>query len=356
MSSDFHFYTDIFNQINNAVETYVTDVATNVIAAITPAVMTFVTLYVIMWGWSVIRGTINELVLDSFARLIRICLITSLALSIGNYNSYIVEFLWKSPEAMASVIVGNKSNSAQNIQYLDTQMSTIYDFGDAYYQKAQATSSYGIPDLGLLGLAYLIWFIGLATTGYAAFLLVITKLVLAAFLGIGPLCVCFMIFETTKKLFEGWLGQILTATFLTILTAAILRLVMSILESYLKAANKSEFALDPNIAAALPAIVLCVISVLVLLQLPSIAAGLGGGVAINTLNAAGWAYDKLRGTAGKAKDIASGKALSDARGARRAKDVNKKWAARNPGVAARSASAISKRISARRSNKVRKAG
>jgi type IV secretion system protein VirB6 len=53
---------------------------------------------------------------------------------------------------------------------------------------------------------------------------------------------------------------------------------------------------DPQIDNAIPAILLCIIAALVMMQLPATASALAGGVAISTLGAVGWAYGKTTGT------------------------------------------------------------
>lgn len=55
-ASDFHFYSRMFTELSNALSTYVNDTATNIIGAITPVATTLVSIYVMLWGWSMMRG------------------------------------------------------------------------------------------------------------------------------------------------------------------------------------------------------------------------------------------------------------------------------------------------------------
>jgi type IV secretion system protein VirB6 len=118
---------------------------------------------------------------------------------------------------------------------------------------------------------------------------------LAILLGVGPIFVLLLIFEGTKRFFEAWLGQALNYVFLVILTAGAIKLIMTIIVQYLNVAAGGAVA-APTIEQAVPAIVLCLIAALVMMQLPSIASALGGGVAISTLGAAGWTYGKAAAT------------------------------------------------------------
>jgi len=296
MAADFHFYERAFSELNNALGSYVSTVATNVIQAITPTANTLLMIYVMLWGWAMMRGMIQEPVLDGATRLIRLSVICSIALSIGNYSGYIADFLWNAPDELAAYVASGYSNSGSNIQFLDSLMSKMYDLGHAFWDSANATGSL-IPDLGMLTTAIMIWSAGLVATAYGAFLLALSKAALAIILGIGPIFVLLLIFEGTKRLFESWLNQALNYVFLVVLTAAAIKLILTILQKYLLEASGSGLLADPSPSQALPAIGFCIISALVMMQLPSIAASLGGGTAISTLGAAAWVYGKARGGA-----------------------------------------------------------
>lgn len=291
-ASDFHFYSRMFTELSTALSTYVNDTATNIIGAITPVATTLVSIYLMLWGWSMMRGVISEPIMDGVGRIVRLAAITGVALQLGLYNGFLADMLWSSPDVLASYVGGG--NGTSNAAYLDTLMSRMYDFGDAYYQKAQANSTLGIPDLGLLFMAYALWMAGVIATGYGAFLLALAKMGLAVALGVGPLFILLTIFEPTKRFFDAWIGQALNYVFLVMLSAATIKLIMVILEKYLTDASGAVLA-DPALDQALPAIVFSIIGALALVQMPAMASALGGGVALGTLGAVGWAYGKTKG-------------------------------------------------------------
>ncbi len=146
MAADFHFFQRIFTEVNTALSTYVNDVASNIIASITPVATTLLMIYVMLWGWSIMRGMISEPITDGVTRLIRLSVIYALALTIGNYNGYIADLLWNSPDAIASYVASGYSDSSNNSQFLDSLISKLYDFGDAFWQKANATGGW-FPDI-----------------------------------------------------------------------------------------------------------------------------------------------------------------------------------------------------------------
>jgi type IV secretion system protein VirB6 len=175
-------------------------------------------------------------------------------------------------------------------------MGKFYDMGQAYNDKANADSGVvGMPDLSLWLTGVAIWIAGILVTGYAAFLLALAKMALALILGIGPLFILFTIFEPTKRFFDSWIGLALNYVFLVLLTAASIKLVMTIIQTYLGSPETIAALADPSINQALPPIVFSIIATLVMIQLPQKASALGGGVAIGTLGAVNWAYGKAKG-------------------------------------------------------------
>ena len=292
-ASNFHFYSRMFTELSTALSSYVNDTATSIIGAITPVATTLVTIYVMLWGWSMMRGVISEPITDGVGRIVRLALITGVALQIGYYNGFLADMLWNSPDALAGYVGGGSGTS--NAAYLDTLMSKMYDFGDAYYQKAYA-GAIVFPKLGLLFMAFAIWAAGILATGYGAFLLALAKIGLAVALGVGPLFILLTIFEPTKRFFDAWLGQALNYVFLVMLSAATIKLIMAILQHYLSDASGAVLA-DPALDQALPAIVFSIIGALALMQMPAMASALGGGVALGTLGAVAWAYGKAKGGA-----------------------------------------------------------
>lgn len=354
-ASQFHFYKKTFTTLDGALTDYVSNVAGSIIGAIKPVATTLLTIYVMLWGWSMLRGMINEPITDGVSRVVRLAVIVGLALDLGSYNGYIANFLWNSPDAIAAYIASGYSDSGSNVQYLDSLMSQIYDFGNAYWEKGVAAGVI-MPDIGMMLIAILIWAAGIIATGYGAFLLCLAKMGLAIILAVGPIFVLLTIFDSTKRFFDVWLGQALNFVFMVMLAAAGIKLILTILQQYLT--DSAGVVADPAINQAIPAVVLCLIGALVLVQVPGMASALGGGVAVSTMGAVGWAYGKAAGAAKSGRDLVSGKTLSDMRAQRRAQQANARWAASNPSALAKAGGApmaVYRKVTGANRNRAKKA-
>lgn len=299
MATSFHYIENKFYApINDILSTYITDTATNVIEAIKPTAEILLLIYFMLWGWVMIRGIISEPITDGINRIVRLTLIVGIALNLGRYNEYIKDFLWETPDALAGIIAHGYSNPTNNVQFLDSLMSQMYDLGDTFSTSAYAKSSFGIPDLSPLFFGWVIILVGAALTVYGAFLLILSKMALAILLAIGPIFILLTMFEPTKKLFDAWFGQCLNSVFMVILISASIKLILTILQNYLTDLTASGVLANPTINHALPAITASALGLLVMRQMFSLASVLGGGVALSSLGAVGWTYDHIKKLAG----------------------------------------------------------
>lgn len=331
-AAEFGFFNRIFSELDTALSVYVSDVVVRVIDSLGPVTSQLLVLYFIIHGLMMMRGMVDEPITDFAWRAVRLSLITGLALNVGYYNSAVVDFIWRFPEALAALVVQEAPGSG-SAAYLDSLMSQMYSLGTSFWAKGTAST---IPHVGLILCAIAVWIVGLALTAYAAFLLCLSKFMLAILLALGPVFIVLLMFNSTKRFFESWLGQALNYGFMVVLAGACIKLVMAVLEMYLLESG-AGIKLDPQVSDIVPAAAICVIGSLLLAQVNSVASALGGGVAISTLGAAGAVYNKAKGGIAGAKNVATGKTLSDMRAARRQKDSNARWASQNPGKTARAA-------------------
>jgi type IV secretion system protein VirB6 len=331
MSVPSHFFTAVFTKVDAALATYVDDVAVRVIDWITPLSAKLLAVYVVMWGYSMLRGMVQEPVKEGAFRIVRAAAIIGL-IKLTNYHVFLADFFLTAPDQIAATISGQ--TTLNGVHFLDDLWTQQQAFGDAFWDKGTAA---GISGIGLQLVALLLYGFGLAASGIAAVLLLLSKIGLHVWLAIGPAFVLLALFEATKQFTNSWLGQCVTFGVLPMLTSAVIYLLLSLCKSYLSDAAGVGAMSDPGLNQTAPVFFLCGAAVIFLVQIPSYASGLGGGVAISTLGAMTAAYRAVKGAAGGAKNLMTGQTLSDMRGARRQRAKNLEWAKENPGLAKRTA-------------------
>ena len=277
-----------------------------------------------LWGWSMIRGVIEEPITDGVTRIVRLSIICGLALSTSYYSSYITDWIWKTPDALAKIVSGQDGKTGLN--FLDGLLNEFFDLASDYIDDAyKKKNTVGIPDLMLLAIGWAVYVAGIVVTGYAAFLFMLAKMALSTLLAVGAIFILMAIFESTKKFLDAWIGQVANYIFLVMLTSAVCKLLLIHIDSYIPENMKGL-----TVANAIQLIAISMVGILVLMQVPTIASALGGGAAIGTLGAIGAAWSKMRGAAKSAGNLLSGKTLTNMRAARKRKADMAAWAKENP--------------------------
>lgn len=366
-------YNDFFSKITDPLESAITSTSSSVATAITPTATTLFLIYICFWAWALARGIIQEPILDGVQRLVRWSLIYSIGLVATHYATFVINFFWNAPDAMASVIVsgfdggGTISGSVNTMNFLDRMLSGYYLYHQRWWDHAyKNANNLGIPNLGQIIMSYIIFIVGVLVTAIAAFFVLLAKVAMAILLGIGPIAIIMLFFNSTSKLFDSWLGQVINYLLVGVLIAATLAVVGGPLFEQVKTAC---CAIDPSTGLppaqapepltgdAIVIIALSLVSIFFFFLIPGIASAIGGGVALQTMGAVGWAYARAKGAAGGAAREVSGRAHND-RLMRRAQVARaRQYNRQNPGLIRRSANAVGARVSSavRSGNAVKKA-
>lgn len=326
-----HYLASIFTRVDAGLATYVDDVAGRLIGGLTPAAAKMLAVASVMWGYATWRGMVQAPLRDGVFRILGLAIIIGL-IDLTTYDAWVADFFMNTPDQLAALVTNAPGDTS--IQFLDGLWAQMYAFGEAFWQQGSAA---GFSGYGLEFIAVLVWAAGLLACGGAAVLLLMAKMGMHVWLAIGPLFILMAMFDVTRKFTDAWLGQLVGFALIPMLTGAIVKLMMSVLQSYMGDAVAAGALTSPSIEQVVWAVVLCGFSCVLLKQVPSLASGLGGGVAVGTLGAVGAAWSAARGAGGSAKDLMSGKSLSDARSARRHKASNAAWAKEHPGLGARAA-------------------
>src|ERR1700712_5696995 len=79
------------SQIDSVLSTYVLGVVNSLIIGITPIALTAMTLWILLYGWAVLRGEVAESVLTFVWKVFKILLVLAFALQGGFYISNVSE-------------------------------------------------------------------------------------------------------------------------------------------------------------------------------------------------------------------------------------------------------------------------
>lgn len=284
-----NLFERIFANVDDALNTYVVDTVGNVVGFASPLFTSMMIVFVAMWGYLMMFGRVQEPLQDGVFRIIRIGGIMALGLTVGTYMGVVVTFLQQGPEHISAVVSGAGGTSADT---LDALFSQVFAVSKAAWEKG------GVLDgnFGLYLIALIVLVIGSGLTLFVAFLILLAKLMTTVLLGIGPLFIICLLFKVTQRFFESWIAMVSNFGLLLVLASSVGTLMTSLAQTYIDklAPNEAAAADAANLGDAAMLCLVFALCILVVRQVPSVAAALGGGIALVTQGAFGSAMNALR--------------------------------------------------------------
>lgn len=163
------------------------------------------TLYVAFIALGLMTGR-TRLTLSGLApKVLAIGLVLTFATSWPAYQTVVYGLLVGGPEQIAAVLAGANGNAGHFAAGLDALLTRFADVTKALGDSTPGASKALGPLAGPQMAAALVWLSGMLILLGSAGALVLTRIVLALLLAVGPVFVVLALFRQTRGLFEGWL-------------------------------------------------------------------------------------------------------------------------------------------------------
>lgn len=288
----FQLFTDLFNEIDQVTSTYVGGMSSAAASALGPVATVGLTLTFIIFGLLIARGAVQMPISEFIGKSIKIGAICGVALAGGMYQNTIAEGIQKMPDELASVLLPSTEKGQSAAALIDKAGEGGFDKVSEAWSKGEILGDGFV--WYIVGLVILVATVGLLAIGGS--ILLLAKLALAVVAGVGPLFILGLLWQPTTRLFEAWTGQVVTYTVLTVIMSAAMGLMLNIFDS---AVRTMAFDDVQNVAYNLGGLsILSIAMLIVILQLPGIAAGLGGGASMGFIH-------EMKAVAGMGKSAAS---------------------------------------------------
>jgi type IV secretion system protein VirB6 len=300
------FFATFWGWLNQQLAAYIGDNTTRIAAALEPAVVTLATLYVMVWGYLQLTGRIEEPFTTGLRRIVTLAVVLAVVLRLWLYNAIIVDTFYTAPAQLASAIAG----ASDPVQTVDV----IWERGGAVAAYLWNNGGVFNNEMGYYIAGLVVWLLVGLLCVYTMFLIALSHLALAILLALGPLFIAMALFESTRRLFDAWLAQLVNYALITVLTIMAGAILLQIVQTY-----ASQTAARGAAILTVDALNMVLVAALVFLfmrQIMPIAAGLSGGSALSTLGgmsravsagaATGWAAVKS-GAAGTTALLARGR-------------------------------------------------
>ncbi|MDE2262446.1 MAG: type IV secretion system protein, partial [Gammaproteobacteria bacterium] len=288
--------------LNGQLASYIGENTVRVASILEPAIVTLGTVYVMIWGYLQLTGSIEEPFVAGVKRIVTLAVILGVALHLWLYNTLLVDTFYRAPTEFAAAVVG----ASDPVRTIDAIWNTGGAVADQLFRDGTGGGFWGAAGGMLAGIA--IWLlIGLLCV-YTMFLLALSSVSEAVLLALGPLFIVTLLFDSTRRFFEAWLAQLANYAMITILTVMVAALMLHLVASY--AQQTAALGTGMKIVDALNMLLVTGLVILFMRQVMPVASGLAGGVTLASFGvagrAAGWVGSRAAGATGTVGALAGG--------------------------------------------------
>jgi type IV secretion system protein VirB6 len=283
------FFTTFWTFLQGNVLNTVSVITSNISASLGPAAVTLATIYVMIWGYLHLRGAIEEPIMEGAKRILVLAVILGVVLSLWEYNAVFVDFFVTTPQALSGAIL-NGNNAIAIIDGVWVKGATVAE--SLINQGGLFNNNF---EFYLAGFAVYL-FVGLICI-WMAYLFCLSIVAVGILLALGPLFILGLMFEATKRFFEAWVAQLSNYALIIMIAAVAAKLLLNMLDSY--ATQALALGAGITIAQSIQLCLACAFVLLIMKQVPSLAAGLASGVALSSYNTLSKAINWGAGGAGR---------------------------------------------------------
>lgn len=269
------FFAEFSTWLNGLLSSYIATNTARMAATLEPAVVTLGVLYLMIWGYLLLGGKVEEPLVHGLKRILTLAVVLGVALRLWLYNDIIVDTFFRAPTALAAQVIG----SFDSVGIVD---KIIFEGGDTGAQLLQKGGIFD-GDFTFYVAGVLVYLIVGLTAVYTMFLLALSRIALSVLLALGPLFIVLMLFDNTKRFFESWIAQLANYAFITILTVLVAALMMHLLDVATQQAVATGGGIQ--IAHAVRVCLAAGLTFLVMRQVMPMAAALASGFALSTFGA-----------------------------------------------------------------------
>lgn len=269
------FFQTFWTWLNGALASYIGASAARVAAVLEPAAIALGTVYVMVWGYLLLTGRIEEPFAAGLQRIVRLAVVLGVGLHLWLYNTVLVDTFYRAPAELAARVVGARDP----VLTLDV----IWDQGGEVASRLFDKGSIWPGTMGFAIAGAVVWVLVGLLCVYSMFLLALSSVALSVLLALGPLFIVMLLFESTRRFFEAWIAQLANYALVTILTVMLASLMLRLVAAYARqtaALGSALLTVD-----ALDLLLVTVLVFLLMRQIMPIAAGLAGGATLGTFAA-----------------------------------------------------------------------
>lgn len=290
------------NQVRGTMAGFANSVSGEIISSISPIIYTGIMIYFFARAYQITTGRAEGAIPDLITQCVKIVLVAFFGLNAANFVTYVIPAVYGIENLLLNAISQGTAASDINNAWgaADQTWQTFMNGFQAIY-NIWSNSSWSVWSIGesiatslfiillmVLMLVVCIYFMFFAV-GY----LLLYEIFLVMGLAFGPLFISTLMFTVTRTWFDGWLRAVVCWAFTLVAVAGTLSLINGIFAERIDQITEFAIAAEGGKDYGVLLVNLGVFAVVVLAlatvvkSIPTFAAGLTGGVALQAASVAG---------------------------------------------------------------------
>ncbi|PWC40952.1 type IV secretion system protein [Azospirillum sp. TSO35-2] len=235
-------------------------------------------LYIALTALLVVRGEVSETGAALFGRILRMILVVWVVTGAGVYQQYVYDLFFTTlPNGLTSALTSSGSVRIVNANSFDQVWLRAWRAG------LEVWRTLGWSDIAEKAVVVLFWAVAILSTGFCFAIWLISRVILALYVALGPLLVPLVLFTATRAIFERWIGSLISCVILQVTTIVLLFIVLAVEQEVVGSIVRMG-SVDPMVMlqVLLAGMIFFAVAAYVAFQLPAFAASLSGGLAFHT--------------------------------------------------------------------------
>lgn len=290
------------NQVRNTLAGFANSVSGEIISSISPIIYTGIMIYFFARAYQITTGRAEGAIPDLITQCVKIVLVAFFGLNAANFVTYVIPAVYGIENLLLNAISHATTASDINNAWgaADQTWQTLMNGFQAIY-NIWSNSSWSVWSIGesiaTSLFIILLMVLMLVVCNYFMFFavgyLLLYEIFLVMGLAFGPLFICTLMFTVTRTWFDGWLRAVVCWAFTLVAVAGTLSLINGIFAERIDQITEFAIAAEGGKDYGVLLVNLGVFAVVVLAlatvvkSIPTFAAGLTGGVALQAASVAG---------------------------------------------------------------------
>ena len=235
------------------------------------------TLYVVLWGYSIWAGTAQGSPTEICWRLFRVFIIYTMALKWAEFQTLAYNFINDAPESIGRAMLSASSTGYSSTGDVQNGLQQVIDITNDAAEKFVKNA--GVLSWGVYIYAGTFQLVMYALVGIAIAAIVLAKVMTWILLATAPIFILLMLFAFTARYTIGWINAIILFFVVQIIIYAFLAFYLSLITGVLNALAAKASTVTVVWGDILPVELMGVIGIFLMIQIPAVAGmivGTGG--------------------------------------------------------------------------------